>query len=301
MPEDFDPQKLAGILIPAQSTLDEAMATGNIARVSPVSLARLTDWNGLTPAQEHEKEDQLLSERRRQEILAEIEYEQTMQEVREQANRLTVQLDEQRRVTLHKLADADARAIVLPDGRHVLVGGQSGEFIDQNTGQTLQGADKDAAQKLERPDSETAAERKGLTDRLQQIDEAEEHVRKAEAIADQDDKNLSPEQKKQNEIAAQKELAAASATANAETQLSGPNGPPSTLYDTDTLSALGLDTTSTIRNTSYAATLDEKDKIATNLLDQFTDAGQQQTGPAQPGTSAGLSPSKPQNPIPTNN
>ena len=35
MADNFDPKELAGLLIPDQSTLDKAMATGNITRVSP--------------------------------------------------------------------------------------------------------------------------------------------------------------------------------------------------------------------------------------------------------------------------
>ena len=132
--EQFDPQKLAGLLIPDQATLDKAMATGNITRISPAVLARQTDWNGLTSEQERQKEDERLSQKQMEQVLAEAEYEQTMTEVREKADQLTTQLEEQKRETLQKLAEADARAIVLPDGRRVLVGDKPGEFIDEGTG-----------------------------------------------------------------------------------------------------------------------------------------------------------------------
>lgn len=267
--EEFDPQKLVGLLIPDQFTLDKAMATGNITRLSPGVFANQTDWNGLTPEQERQREDERLSQKRQEEALAEAEYEETMERVRDEADRLMAQLDEQRRECLQKLAKADARAIVLSDGRRVLVGDKPGEFIDEATGHALQGADKAEAQSLQKPDSETAAERKKLTDRLIQIRDAEEHVQKAKDLASQDGKNLSPEEKKQKEIEAQKELAIAAAKTKGVPDLD--TGGP----DADIGAALGLDTPQTGRTASFAATLDEKDTRATGLQDQFTGAAQQ--------------------------
>lgn len=266
--EQFDPQKLAGLLIPDQATLDKAMATGNITRISPAVLARQTDWNGLTSEQERQKEDERLSQKQMEQVLAEAEYEQTMTEVREKADQLTTQLEEQKRETLQKLAEADARAIVLPDGRRVLVGDKPGEFIDEGTGKPLEGDDKANAQSLEKSDSETAAEQKALKDRLIQIDDAEQHVQHAKTLASQDDKNLTPEEMKEKEAEAQKELAIADAKAKGIPDLDA-GGP-----DADIGAALGLDVPSNGRTTSFAATMDPKGSLATGLQNQFTGAAQ---------------------------
>jgi hypothetical protein len=284
--EQFDPQKVAGLLIPDQSTLDKAMATGNMARISPAVLARQTDWNGLTPQQEREKEEERLSRRRQEQALAEAEYEQTMEQVREKADRLMTQLEQEKRETLQKLAEADARAIVLPDGRRVLVGGKPGEFIAEDTGKTLEGDDKAKAQGLQKPGSETAAEQKALKDRLIQIGDAEEHVQNAKNLASQNDKNLEPDEKKQLETQAKDELAKAAAISDdIETkskQTEADAGALSTLNGTDGLAALELDAPSNGRTTSFAATMDEKDARAINLQDQFSGAGKPKETPSSP-------------------
>lgn len=268
--EQFDARKVAaGALITEQSTLDALKNGGGITRVSAVTKTdNEKDWDGLTPEQEREKDDEHLSRQRQEEARAEAEYEQTMHNVREKADRLMVQLDEQRRECLEKLTEADARAIVLPDGRRVLVGKNPGEFIAEDTGKTLAGDDKVKAQSLQKPDSETAAERKKLTDELQKNEEAREHLQKAQSLSSEDDKNLSPEEKKQKEAEAQRELAIATAKAKGVPDLDtgGPAG--------DIGAALGLDSAQSGRTTSFAATLDEKDGRATGLQDHFTGAAQ---------------------------
>jgi hypothetical protein len=288
--EQFDARKVAvGALITEQSTLDALKNGGSITRVSAVTKTdNEKDWDGLTPEQEREKEDERLSRQRQEEARAEAEYEQTMQDVREKADRLMVQLDEQRRECLEKLADADARAIVLPDGRRVLVGDKPGVFIAEDTGKTLAGDDKAKAQSLQKPDSETAAEQKTLKDRLKEIDDAEEHVQKAKDLASQDGKDLSPEEKKQKEEEAQKELAIGAAKAKGVPDLDagGPDG--------DIGAALATDTAQSGRTTSFAATMDEKDSRATGLQDHFTGAAQPSAAPAGNPVPAGSIP-KPQN------
>ena len=63
-----------------------------------------------------------------------------------------------------------------------------------------------AAQRLQKSDSETAAERKELTDRMALLDDAEERVRRAEALSGRGTTNLSPEEMKQREAEARREL-----------------------------------------------------------------------------------------------
>jgi hypothetical protein len=260
---------VAGALV-NQSDLDKAMATGNITWISPAALVRQTDWNGLTPQQERQAEEEHAARRQQEQALAEAEYGQTMAEVREKADRLIAQLDEQRRQTLQKLAEADARAIVLPDGRRVLVGDKPGEFIAEDTGKTLDGDDKAKAQSLQKPNSETAAEQKAWKDRLTDIDNVEHHAQNAKDLASQSDKNLSPEEMKQKEAEAQKESAIAAAKAKGIPDLDA-GGP-----DADIGAALGLDTPANGRTTSFASTMDEKNPLAIDLQDQFAGAGKQQ-------------------------
>ena len=290
--EQFDARKVAaGALITEQSTLDALKNGGGITRVSAVTkMDNEKDWDGLTPEQEREKENGFLSSRRQEEARAEAEYEQTMEEVREKSDRLMAQLEDQRRECLQKLAEADARAIVLPDGRRVLVGDKPGVFIAEDTGKTLEGDDKAKAQSLQKPDSETATGQKAWKDRLTKIDNAEKQVQKATDLASQDGNNLKPDKKEQNQAEAQKELAEATAiTADIETknkQTEADAGAVSTLSGTDALAALSLGTAPSGRTASFAATLDEKDSRATGLQDHFTGASQPSDTPSPPAPSA---------------
>jgi hypothetical protein len=265
---------LAEEAVTNQAAYDQLIAT-NVAAAPMAVTNRLTDWNGLTPAQERDREQERQRRKHQEQEIAEAEYEQVMEEVRRHADLLMAELDKQRRGCLEKLADADSRAIVLPDGRHVLVG-ENGEYIEASTGTALVGADKAAAQRLQKPDSETVAERKKLTDWLIQIDDAEERVRKAEALAGKGPKDLSPEEMKQRETEARGELDKAEAISNAvadkEAHIEDGPGTASGLGDTDTLAALELDDRTNTRTASFAASLDIKENRPAGLQNQFTGA-----------------------------
>ena len=75
-----------------------------------------------------------------------------------------------------KLADADSRAIVLPDVRAMYWWATNLANSSTKIPEKPWRCAYVAAQKLQKPDSETAAERKQLTDYLQNIDYAEEDV-----------------------------------------------------------------------------------------------------------------------------
>jgi len=279
--EQFDPQKLAGLLIPDQATVDKAMATGNITRISPAVLARQTDWNGLTPEQERQKDDERLSQKRLEEVLAEAEYEQTMQQVRQQADRLMTQLDERDRELRKQLAEVQARPVVLADGR-VVEPDANGKFTKDKTGQTLSEADKADAELKQK---QKEAQLKVLNEKLAQDLDAKDHLRKAKDLTSQ---NVSPKDKKQNEAEAQKELALGKAEAKGVAYVD-------VSPDADMGAALGLDGPQNDRPVSVASTLDKKDSRAIAMQDQFTRAGQganaqdlpsSPDGPAPAGTTA---------------
>jgi hypothetical protein len=263
---------LAAEALTNQAAADRLIAT-NVAAVSGVVASRQTGWNGLTPEQQREREDERLSRKRREEEIAEAEYEAVMADVRERAGRLIVQFEKERRETLQKLAEVQARPVILQDGRVVRFG-PNGEPLDAATDTPLQGADKTEAQRQQKEKEE---EEKKHIDRIAQIDEAEEHARKAQDFAGQDGKNLKQDGKKQRETEAREEQAKAEALANAA----------STLSDDDTLSVFGLGAApANARTTSFAATLDPKDTLAANLQDHFTGAVQPSSIPASPPATA---------------
>jgi hypothetical protein len=252
-----DAVNLAIGALTSQSDLDRQTVT-RIASVPPAILSRRRDWSGLTPAQEEER----LSRKRQLQAFAEAEYEHEREEISERADRLMTELDEQERACRKKLAEADARAIVLTDGRRVLVGNR-GEYIDEATGDTLQGKDKADAQRQCTADSETVAEKKKLTAELAQNEEAREHLRKAQAISQTDSKNLSPEEMKEKETEARNELAIAEEKAKGVAYVD-------TEAATDTLTALGIGSSANSRTTSFASTMDGKEKISSPLQNEFS-------------------------------
>jgi hypothetical protein len=203
------------------------------------------------------------------------------------------QLDEQEREGRKKLAEADARAIILHDGSRVLVGDKDGEYIDEASGRALEGADKTEAEKLRKPDSETAAEHKELEHRLEEIKEAKDHVRNAATPASQDDENLTQDEQRQKVAQAKEELAKAAAMSKdidaKEAHLEDSSN-AAALGDTDTLAVLGLSSSQTGRTTSYAASLEEQDGRATVLQSQFTASAQAHAAapPASMATSPGM-------------
>src|SRR5262249_28121189 len=142
----------------------DTLVKGRASLVPGAILKEHAERNGRTPEQEEE-----LWRKRQMQLLVLAAYEREMEEIRERTDRLMERLDEQERACRRRLAAADARAIVLHDGRRVLVDGKSG-YIDEATGDALEGDDKAEAQRLRKNNSETVAERHGLTDRLKKID-----------------------------------------------------------------------------------------------------------------------------------
>ena len=255
-PGGANPDSLAVSALTDQGDLDRLITTGRLDLAPMAALRRITDWNGLT-AKEEEDERLLIT---RQQALA--EYEREMTEIRQQADRLMAQLDERERKTRKELAEADARAIVLHDGRRVLVGDREGEYIDEATGRSLDGAAKSEAQGLRKPDSETAAEQKALKDRLMLIRDAKDHVRTAQELSQQDGTDLSPQEIKEREAQAAKELAVADAKAKGVPDLDAG-------ADTDMAAALGLVAPQSGRTASFAGTMEQKDGKAVDLQNQF--------------------------------
>jgi hypothetical protein len=244
-----------------QADLDRLMASGHLELAPAGVLSRMTDWNGMTPKEE---EDARLLNSRRQAV---AEYEREMSEVRQQADRLMARLDEQELEGRKKLAEADARAIVLHDGRRVLVDDKNDEYIDEASGLRLSGTDKAEAQRLSKPDSETETEQRALRDRLEQIDEAREHARKARDLSQTDSGNLSPNQMKEQEAQAREEQAIAEAKAKGIPDLDAGT-------DTDIAAALGLNSPQSGRTTSFAGAMGEKDTRAVALQSQFAGSAQ---------------------------
>jgi hypothetical protein len=255
-PAEAKAANLAESALTDQGDLDKLIATGRLDMAPAAALRQMAGWDGLT---EKEEEDARLLNSRQQAL---AEYEREMTEVRTRADRLMERLDEQERETRKRLAEADSRAIVLHDGRRVLVGGRDGEYIDEADGRKLEGADRQEAQDLRQPNSETAAEQKAHKDRLMMIRDAKDHVRTAQELSQQDGKDLSPQEIKDREAQAAKELAVAEAKAKGVPDLD-------TGVDTDMAAALGLAGPQSGRTASFAGTMEQKDGKAVDLQNQF--------------------------------
>lgn len=236
-----------------EGAFDKLMARGNITSVPATVAARITDWNGLTPAEE--------SEARRKETQERDEYARQIEQVRERVEELRERLNEQEWETRQKIAEADARAIVLRDGRRVLVG-KNGDYIEEDSGRKLDGDDKTEAAGKRQANSETEEEHKALRDRMAQINEARNHLRKAEDLA-VNGNNLSATERKENAAQAQKEIAVAEAATQKIAYVEAGT-------DGDMAAALGLGSEKNDRSPSFAATLEGKDSQAIAMRDDFT-------------------------------
>jgi hypothetical protein len=185
------------------ASYDRLMSRGNLTAI-PASVARhQTDWEGLTV-----EEEAVARKRKDQEVRE--EYERVMEQVRERADQLMRRLDEQEHEVHKHIAEADARAIMLRDGRRVLVG-KNGDYIEEETGTKLEGSDAADAQSRRTATSETEEEHNNLKKQLDQIEEAREHARNAGDLASENGKTLSADQRKENAAQAQAELAVAEA------------------------------------------------------------------------------------------
>jgi hypothetical protein len=253
-----------------EGALDKLMAHGNITAAPTAVAGRLTDWEGLTPAEETE------SRRKTQER---DEYAREMEQVRERAEELRERLNEQEVEIRQKIAEADARAIVLRDGRRVLVG-KNGDYIDEASGRRLDGDDKTEAAGKRKDNSETEEEHNRLKEALAKNLEAKDRVLEATALASQDGANLTPEEKKQQAARAESDLAMAQAVVTAREDHYS-NTPETALTSTDALSALGLGAAQNDRTTSFAATMEGKDSRAIAMRDDFTSS-------VQPGLAAAV-------------
>jgi len=248
-----------------ESSYDKLMSRGNIAAVPAALTRRQTDWQGLTIEEEE-------TARKRKDQEAREEYDRAMAQVRIRSEEIMRRLDEQEREVHKRMAEADGRAIVLQDGRRVLVG-RHGEYIDETTGTKLEGADAAEAQGKKRADSETEEEHTVLRNQLGQIQEAREHARRAADLAGQNDANLSPAEKQQREKQAGQELGAADElsreAATRQKHLESNPDAASALTGTDTLAALGVGDPGA-RTTSFAASLEAKTSQAATIRPEFT-------------------------------
>ncbi len=241
-----------------EGALDKLMAHGNITAAPTAVAGRLTDWEGLTPAEETE------ARRKTQER---DEYAREMEQVSERAEELRERLNEQELEIRHKIAEADARAIVLRDGRRVLVG-KNGDYIDEASGRKLDGNDKTEAAGKRQANSETEQEHNRLKQALAKNLEAKDRVLEATALASQNGATLTPEQRKQQAARAEDDLAMAQAVAAREDHYA--TTPEATLDSTDALSALGLRAGQNDRTTSFAGSMEGKDSRAIAMRDDFT-------------------------------
>jgi hypothetical protein len=237
-----------------ESSYDKLMSRGNLTAVPAAAVVgHQTDWEGLTPDEEAARKHKEQEERE--------EYERAMEEVRTRSGQLMRRLDEQEREVHKKMAEADSRAIVLGDGRRVLVG-RHGEYIDEIAGTKLEGSDTAEAQSKRKANSETEEERRALEERLQQINDARLHVRSAQNLAASGSKN--PEEMRPTESEVQNRLAIAEAESKGLAYVD-------TAAETDTIAALGLGGPETEpRTTSFAATLEAKDSRAAAVRAEFT-------------------------------
>jgi hypothetical protein len=243
-----------------EGALDKLMARGNLTAAPAAVATHITDWEGLTPAEE--------TEAHRKEAQQRDEYARQMEQVRERADELLARLDEQERETRQKIAEADSRAIVLADGRRVLVG-KNGDYIDEASGMRLDGNDKTEAAGKRQANSETEEEHNRLKEALAKNLEAKDRVLEATALASQDGANPTPEEKKQQAARAESDLAMAQAVVTAREDHYS-NTPEAALTSTDALSALGLGAAQNDRTTSFAATMEGKDSRAIAMRDDFT-------------------------------
>jgi hypothetical protein len=248
-----------------EGALDKLMAHGNITAAPAAVAAHITDWEGLTPAEE--------TEAHRKETQEREEYAQEMEQVHERAEQLRERLNEQEWGIRQKIAEADARAIVLRDGRRVLVG-KNGDYIDEASGRKLDGDDKTEAAGKRKGNSETVDEHNQLQERADQIEQAKEHLRHAEQLASQDDKSLSPQERNERAALAEREVAVAEKSAEGVPYVEPP-------ADGDMAAALGLTADQKGRTTSFAASLDSKDGQARTARTEFTIVAQEKK-PATP-------------------
>lgn len=247
----------------SQSDIDKAKVRYGSALGSNYR-AEETGWDGLT--KEQEIQQRLWQDR----AIAEAEYEERMQEVRDRADALIAQIDEQERQCREELDRIKKRPIVLKDGR-IVEPDANGQFTTDANGRALTDAEKAEA---ERQQKQKDADIQARQDRLAQLEEAKAHALKARELASQSGANLTPAQMKQNAADAQNELAMAQATAQQQKHYEASAGASSTLSSTDTLAALGLGAPATDRTTSFSATLDAKDSRSTIVQSQFTGAAQ---------------------------
>jgi hypothetical protein len=247
----------------SQSDIDKAKIRYGSALGSNYR-AEETGWDGLTKEQEIQQEHLW-----RDRAIAEAEYEEQMQEVRARADAMIARLDEEERQCREKLKEVQKRPIILQDGR-VVEPDKNGQFITDQTGRALTDTERAEA---ERQQHKKEADERALDDQLAQIDEAKNHIRKAQALASQGGANLTPEQMKQNEAQAQHELATAQTITQKQTHYETSTDASSTLTSTDTLAALGLGGPPE-RTTSFSASLDKKDSRSAVLQNQFTGAVQ---------------------------
>jgi hypothetical protein len=240
-----------------ESSYDKLMLRGNITAVPAAIAGHQKDWEGLT----HEEE----AARKHKDQEDREEYERAMEQVRARSEELMRRLDEQEREVQKKLAEADSRAIVLRDGRRVFVG-KNGDYIEEASGRKLDGADKTEAAGKRQANSETEEEHKALKDQLARINEARNHLRKADELA-ANGKELSPDERKENADQARSELAVAEATAQNIAYVDvGAND--------DMAGALGLGDGKAERSPSFAATLEDRDSRSIALQNDFTASAQ---------------------------
>jgi hypothetical protein len=203
----------------SQSDIDKAKIRYGSALGSNYR-AEETGWDGLTKEQEIQQEHLW-----RDRAIAEAEYEEQMQEVRARADAMIARLDEEERQCREKLKEVQKRPIILQDGR-VVEPDKNGQFITDQTGRALTDTERAEA---ERQQHKKEADERALDDQLAQIDEAKNHIRKAQALASQGGANLTPEQMKQNEAQAQHELATAQTITQKQTHYETSTDASSTL------------------------------------------------------------------------
>jgi len=226
--------------------------------------AEETGWDGLT------KEQEIQQRAWRERAVAEAQYEEEMQEVRDRADALIARLDEDERQCREELEKIRNRPIVLRDGR-IVEPDANGQFTTDANGRTLSDADKAEA---ERQQKQKEADEQVWAARIARDEEAKAHALKAKELASQSGANLTPQQMKQQAAEAQTELAMAQATAQQQKHYEASADASATLSSTDTLAALGLGGSATDRTTSFSATLDGKDSRSAIVQTQFTGAAQ---------------------------
>ena len=190
-----------------------------------------------------------------------------MDQVHERAEQLRERLNEQEWEIRHKIAEADARAIVLRDGRRVLVG-KNGDYIDEASGRKLDGDDKTEAASKRQANSETEEEHKQLRERADQIEQAKEHLRNAQQLASQDHKTLSTQERKERAALAEREVAMAEKSAEGVPYVAPP-------ADGDMAATLGLTADQKGRTTSFAASLDSRDAQPRTARTEFAEVAKE--------------------------